>query len=74
MKQDNPLNPNVHCCAEMYPGSGIRCGRHKGHDAEKSDTGHRQRGADGGQRWHSAVSLDTETRVAALRTFIASGD
>jgi len=40
-----------HCRAEMRPGSGVFCGRRKGHEAEPGDTGHRQRGEDGGATW-----------------------
>ena len=48
-----------HCRAEMRPGSGILCGRHKGHDAEtKGEDWHRQRGADGGNTWRVARVTD----------------
>src|SRR5690242_11728926 len=54
---NSPLTDR-NCRAEMRPGSGIFCGRHKGHDTEaKGEDWHRQRGADGGNTWR--VARDT---------------
>ena len=42
----------AHCRAELRPGSGVFCGRHKGHETAGGPSDqHRQRSADGGAVW-----------------------
>ncbi len=44
-----------HCRAQKPGRPEVLCGRHRGHDKEPGDTGHRQRGADGGATWRDPL-------------------